>query len=571
MLFCYFSKTNSIKMSFIATARKWRPLRFEDVVGQEHITTTLKNAFQINRLHHAYLFSGPRGIGKTTTARIFARLLNCKNPKDSEPCNQCVNCLSILEGHSLDVLEIDGASNNSVDDVRTLRERANYPPSLGKFKIYIIDEVHMLSTSAFNALLKILEEPPKHLIFIFATTELHKVPPTIQSRCQRFVFRRMEIETIKNQISKIALAEGIQIDEQSLFTIAKKADGSMRDAQSLFDQFVANAGNIVTYQNIKDILHLIDDEFYFKVSEAYLNRDVKVAFDVTDEIVRSGYEFTEFLSGLIEHFRNLLVIKSTNNQNLLLVPENLRKRFVQIAVGFNLYDIIRIMNLITQTEQQTKFLSNPRFRVELLLTQIIEMPNTLEISKLLQKIEELKYSSPSDTRQNVGIEETQIPKSSPNITATFPTKKNAIEEPTSEITLKTWDAFLEKYGKQLNGLKTYTDNGIIEVKISSSEVQIRVFNKFAYENIESKFNLIRSKIREFFGNNFSVQIILTEKAILTKEEDIPSPTDFNKQITAPMEQSTAKSEKKKNKYKNEESDLAKKIVELFKAKEISLD
>lgn len=558
-------------MSYIATARKWRPLRFDEVVGQEHVTTTLKNAFQINRLYHAYLFSGPRGIGKTTTARIFARLVNCKYPKDSEPCNQCVNCSSILEGHSLDVLEIDGASNNSVNDVRTLRENAKYPPSLGKFKIYIIDEVHMLSTSAFNALLKILEEPPIHLIFIFATTELHKVPPTFQSRCQRFEFRRMEIDTIKNQISKIASAEDIQIDEQSLFTIAKKADGSLRDAQSLFDQFVANAGKVITYQNIKDILHFIDDEFYFKVSESYLNRDVKAAFNITDEIVRSGYEFSEFLSGLIEHFRNLLVFKSTSNPNLLLFPENLRDRFAQVADRFELYDIIRIMNLITQTEQQIKFLSNPRFRVELLLTQIIEMPNTVEISRLLQKIEELKSFLALDTTQSNEIKEKQIPKSSQGEVSTFPITKPTFEEPKSEITLKTWDAFLEKYGKQLNGLKTYTDNGIIEVKISSSEVIIRVFNKFAYDNIESKFNLIRSKIREFFGKNFSVQIILTEKDILTKEENVSSGSDFKKQITPTLGRSTEKSEKNNDSNKTDDSDLAKKIIELFKAKEISLE
>lgn len=558
-------------MSYIATARKWRPLRFVDVVGQEHITTTLKNAFQTNRLHHAYLFSGPRGIGKTTTARIFARLVNCKNPKDSEPCNQCVNCVSILEGHSLDVLEIDGASNNSVDDVRTLRENAKYPPSLGKFKIYIIDEVHMLSTSAFNALLKILEEPPRHLIFIFATTELHKVPPTIQSRCQRFEFRRMEIEIIKNQISRIASAEDIQIDEQSLFTIAKKADGSMRDAQTLFDQFVANAGKVITYQNIKVILHLIDDEFYFKISEAYLNRDVKVAFNITDEIVRSGYEFSEFLSGLIEHFRNLLVIKSTNNPNLLLVPENLRERFAQITNQFDLYDIIRIMNLIIQTEPQIRFLSNPRFRVELLLTQIIEMPNTIEINRLLHKIEELKPSPALNTTTSNEIKGKEIPNSSQGEIAIFPTTESAFEEPTTEITSKTWDAFLEKYGKQLNGLKTYTDNGIIEVKISSSEVLILVFNKFAYDNIESKFKLIRSKIREFFGHNFSVQIILTEKDILTKDQKISSKPNLEKQIMPPSGHRSEKSEKKKDRNTSDKIDLAKKIVELFKAKEISLE
>ncbi|MGQ9819872.1 MAG: DNA polymerase III subunit gamma/tau [Candidatus Kapaibacteriales bacterium] len=558
-------------MSFIVTARKWRPLRFDEVVGQEHITTTLKNAFQIDRIHHAYLFSGPRGTGKTTIARIFARLVNCKNPKDTEPCNKCDSCQSILEGHSLDVLEIDGASNNSIDDVRTLRENAKYPPSLGKYKIYIIDEVHMLSISAFNALLKILEEPPKHLIFIFATTEPHKVPLTIQSRCQRFGFRRLEIETIKNQISKIAKVEDIRIDEQSLFTIAKKADGSMRDAQSLFDQFVANAGKVISYQNIKDTLHLIDDEFYFKVSEAYLNRDVKVAFVITDEIVRSGYEFSEFLSGLIEHFRNLLVIKSTNNPSLLFVPENLREQFIQTANKFDSYDLIRIMNLITQTEQQIKFLSNPRFRIELLLTQIIEMPNTADINQLLKKIDELKSISTSNLTFNDETQEKfQLKSLQSKIVSSLPSK-SSLDEPNPEITSNTWDAFLAKYGKQLNGLQTYTENGIIEVKISSNEVLILVFNKFAYDNLESKSNQIRSKIREFFGNNFSVKIILVERDISTTEDNTKYDLKPTKQITLDPATQKEKYEKKEETAKFEESQLAKKIKELFKAKEIPLE
>ncbi len=265
-------------MEYIVTARKWRPLRFDEVIGQEHVTQTLKNAVRMNRIHHAYLFSGPRGVGKTTTARILARVVNCQNPIDAEPCNKCESCISILEGRSLDVIEIDGASNNSVDDVRTLRENAKYPPISGKYKIYIIDEVHMLSTSAFNALLKILEEPPSHLIFVFATTEPHKVLPTILSRCQRFEFHRMEINTIIEQISKIARSEGITIDDMSLYTLAKKADGSMRDAQSIFDQFVASAGKTIQYEKVKELLHIIDNEYYFKVSDAFQTGNSSIGF-----------------------------------------------------------------------------------------------------------------------------------------------------------------------------------------------------------------------------------------------------------------------------------------------------
>lgn len=550
------------KMGYIATARKWRPLLFDDVVGQEHIITTLKNAFQANRLHHAYLFSGPRGVGKTTTARIFARLVNCKNPKNSEPCNECDNCKAILEGNSLDVLEIDGASNNSVDDIRTLRENAKYPPSLGKYKLYIIDEVHMLSTSAFNALLKILEEPPKHLIFIFATTELHKVLPTIQSRCQRFEFRRIEIDTIKKQIAKIASAENIQIDEPSLYTIAKKADGSMRDAQSIFDQFVANAGNNIQYQKVKEILHLIDEEYYFKVSEAYINHNVKLAFEVTDEIVYSGFEFSEFLSGLLEHFRNLLVLKSTLNPSLLSAQENLRERFSTTAENFNIYDLIRIMNLITQTEQQIRYLPNPRFRIELLLVQIIEMPKTIEISELIKKIDEIKFlpSAPLQPKDNIHQEHHQSFQQTQ--TESSVTMQQGI------TTEKSWDAFLEKYGKQLNGLQTYTNNGIIDVTISVSEVLIKVFNQFAYDNLNSKFNQIRQAIREFFGSNFALQLILVEKELALPESGTNISFSHYNDNSSSMD-TNLQGPENENQMKELDSELVQKIVNLFDAKEIN--
>jgi len=264
--------------NYIVTARKWRPLTFGDVIGQNHITQTLKNAIQSGRLHHAYLFCGPRGVGKTTTARILARAVNCLEPNDAEPCNKCINCIAVIEGRSVDIIEIDGASNNSVDDVRKLRENAKYPPSHGKYKMYVIDEVHMLSSSAFNALLKTLEEPPPHLMFVFATTEAHKVLPTITSRCQRYDFRRMETTEIVSRLKYIAERENVTIDEKSLMLIAKRADGSMRDSQSIFDQVIAFCGKKVEFHNTVDSLSLIDDEFFFRISRAALDKDIAQMF-----------------------------------------------------------------------------------------------------------------------------------------------------------------------------------------------------------------------------------------------------------------------------------------------------
>ncbi|RPI67438.1 MAG: DNA polymerase III subunit gamma/tau, partial [Ignavibacteriae bacterium] len=305
----------SDQQSFIVTARKWRPLKFADVVGQDHITTTLKNAIAANRIHHAYLFTGPRGVGKTTCARIMARAVNCTNAVDYEPCNQCDSCRDVLEGRSVDVIEIDGASNNSVDDIRKLRENAKYAPLHGRYKMYIIDEVHMLSTNAFNALLKTLEEPPPHLIFVFATTEIHKVPATILSRCQRFDFRRMEVASIVGHLRTISTAERITIDEASLVSIAKKADGSMRDSQSIFDQVVSFCGDSITAAAVADALHLIDADFYFEFSDAVRDHDVKRMFDLSRQVIARGYDLQECLIGLMEQYRNFVTVSTTEGND----------------------------------------------------------------------------------------------------------------------------------------------------------------------------------------------------------------------------------------------------------------
>jgi DNA polymerase-3 subunit gamma/tau len=376
---------------YIVTARKWRPQRFADVVGQEHVTRTLRNAVETKRIHHAYIFNGPRGVGKTTTARIMAKAVNCENlGADCEPCNQCSSCVEINTGRSFDVIEIDGASNNSVDDVRKLRDNAKYPPAKGQHKMYIIDEVHMLSTSAFNALLKTLEEPPKHLLFVFATTEPHKVPATILSRCQRFDFRRMQVDEIAVQLRHIATQEGITIDDESLAVIGKKGDGSMRDSQSIFDQVIAFCGKHVEYGRVNEALNLIDQEFYFSVSEAIREHDVARILDIAREVFTRGYDLQECLSGLAEHFRNILTVLATGDTRLIEASKLHREQYAREAVLFAQADVLQFMSLIIATERDLRFAPQPRLRLEFALVQMAKMDSAVQIGELLAELSEMK-------------------------------------------------------------------------------------------------------------------------------------------------------------------------------------
>jgi DNA polymerase-3 subunit gamma/tau len=371
------------KEEYIVSARKYRPAEFQEVVGQAHITKTLLNAIANNRLHHAYMFTGPRGVGKTTTARIYAREAIRKGILDSNK-NSSVNPDQL---NNLDIIEIDGASNNSVDDVRMLRENAKYPPAIGKYKVYIVDEVHMLSNAAFNALLKTLEEPPPHLLFVFATTEPHKVPATIISRCQRFDFRRMSIEDITSQLKMIAETDSIKIDEQSLITIAKKADGSMRDSQSIFDQAVAFCGNDINYKDLASALNLIDEDFYFEISDNIINHDSAAMFDIAFRISQRGYDLRECINGMLEHFRNIMNFQATSSNAGIQVSTENFERLKQTSNVLSMGDVLRIMQILNEAEKEIRFAFQPQIRFEFMLVLLANISKTKDINQLIHLVE----------------------------------------------------------------------------------------------------------------------------------------------------------------------------------------
>ena len=532
-------------MGYLVTARKWRPKVFKDVVGQEHITETLINTINNNRIAHAYLFTGPRGIGKTTTARIFAKAINCKNQKNAEPCNKCEICTEIQSGRSLDVFEIDGASNRGIDEVRTLRESVKYAPTRVKYKIYIIDEVHMLTKESFNAFLKTLEEPPEHVIFIFATTDAHKVPLTILSRCQRFDFRRIKMATIKETLSTIAKAEKIKIDDKTLTIIAKKADGALRDAESYFDQVVSFCGDKIDSETVSQMLNLIDDEIYFEISEAILNKNFAAVFNATNKIYENGWDFLDFTEGLLEHFRNIMTVILTEQSSLTETTDVYRMRYLEYVDSFSKGDLLRILNYLSKVQQELRFSSNQKLKIEIALSHLIGFEKSSTLTDLISEInsgseiekKNLLKGQLTSGRLKVSItdsfpkENDQVPKKQNDPVITYTSLKEESIKPSltemnnSGLQLETvsdkWQYFIDEISKDrgltvgpaLSSLKLHSLSGN-NLSVFSNLNSIKKTIELNKEYLENKSKIVFGKKLHFLLLNKKI----TDKKIYSDPE-----------------------------------------------------
>lgn len=358
---------------FIVSALKYRPLTFDTVVGQSSITNTLKNSIVSGHMSHAYLFCGPRGVGKTTCARIFAKAINCMTPTEAaEACGTCESCKAFTEHRSYNIHELDAASNNSVDGIRSLTDQVRIPPQVGKYSVYIVDEVHMLSTAAFNAFLKTLEEPPAHAVFILATTEKHKIIPTILSRCQTFDFKRIEVNDAISHLANVAQKEGVSIEPEALNVIAQKADGGMRDALSVFDQVVSFCGNTITYKQVIENLNVLDYDYYFGLVDTFFKNDIRAGLLIFDEVLNKGFDGHDFINGLASHFRDLLMSRDAQTIRLLEVGESVRDKYKIQSEQCPEPFLISALKLCNECDLNYKISKNKRLLVELTLIRIAQ-------------------------------------------------------------------------------------------------------------------------------------------------------------------------------------------------------
>lgn len=530
-------------MSYIVLARKWRPQKFDEIVGQDHITQMLKNSVQSGKLAHAYLFVGPRGVGKTSCARILAKSLNCKNAPTINPCGKCSACIEIAEGRSLDVIEIDGASNRGIDDIRTLRENVKFAPILGKYKIYIIDEVHQITTDGFNALLKTLEEPPEHVKFIFATTQPTKILPTILSRCQRFEFNRITVLKIIAKLEEIAKAEKIAIKKEVLFDVAKISDGSLRDAESILDQLITFSNDEIKSSDVIEVMGLIEQEAYFEFVNAIKNKDTQFCIDFIAKLFTKGKNIAKFLSGLQWHLRNIMLAKimKSNLEELLDLPKEVTERVIEQGKSLSLQEVINIFSAAINTGDMAKKTDSFRIPLEVMVIKLTQedlekkplVRGSIVSSGTKMVTEKMKLNNvgsifsgpkkkqdPNKSTDSPVIENAKKPEQENVKDQAQPSPKDAVGSAAVDTPLVDfgtmlggWPQVIEAVSEQKMSVGTYLrdsrpiklEDGVLTVGFSKSAV-------FYKEAVEQRHNqkIITDRIKELFNTMISLKFELLE-------------------------------------------------------------
>ena len=506
-----------------ALYRVYRPKNFSDVIGQEHIVRTLKNQIENNNVGHAYLFCGTRGTGKTSTAKIFSRAVNCTNLHNDEPCNECENCREILEDKTMDVVEIDAASNNSVDDIRELRENVKYSPAKAKYKVYIIDEVHMLSQGAFNALLKTLEEPPSYVIFILATTEPHKIPATILSRCQRFYFKRVTVKDISSRMRYICEKEGIEADEKALNLIARNSQGALRDALSILDQCISFEGNKISYNDVIELLGSVNIEQLFDLAESVIKEDTRKSLQILNDFIIWGKDVRNLVNDLIDHFRNLMVCKISNDlDEIISLPEETIDLLKQQAETIDTNNLIRILNILSEAQDGMKISSNPRVLMEVTMMKIAQPMFDESKEALIKRIENLEQKIESG---NIKVNHISTNQTVDNFNENNQQNNNTVEKQEDEnieyenlkgddikLVEKSWKKILQKMKEDKNQVIRALLQDVDSFNISEDTLYI-IFTdnySFAKSRLDSPATIqyVEKVIREVLNRSFSVKIAL---------------------------------------------------------------